>query len=94
MAGRKPGSSIADFEKRFAELEKIVARMERPEQPLDESLADFEKGMALCQSLREALAEAEQKVQMLVAGVAGERLEPAPDTDDSDVVDEGSAGPR
>jgi len=91
MAGRKPGSSVADFEKRFAELEKIVARMERPEQPLDESLADFEKGMALCRSLREALAEAEQKVQMLVAGASGERLEPAPAADDAD---EGSSGPQ
>ncbi|GJL82050.1 MAG: exodeoxyribonuclease 7 small subunit [marine bacterium B5-7] len=66
MTGRKTKSPIADFEKRFAELEKIVNRMESGEQSLDGSLADFEKGMALCQVLRQALGEAEEKIRILI----------------------------
>ncbi len=75
MAARKTRTAVADFEKQFAELERIVARMEAGEQSLDESLADFEKGMTLCRSLREALAHAEQKVQVLVRQGEGEALE-------------------
>lgn len=86
MSGRKPKSSIADFEKQFAELERIVTRMERGEQSLDDSLTDFEKGMALCRSLREALAEAEQKVRVLVGENDAESLEPF---DASDAVEDG-----
>lgn len=76
MAARKSRNAVADFEKQFSDLEKIVARMETGEQSLDESLSDFEKGMALCRSLREALAEAEQKVQVLVRQGDAEKLEP------------------
>ena len=67
MSGRKSRAAIADFEKQFTELERIVARMEQGEQSLDASLADFEKGMALCGTLREALSEAERKVRILVS---------------------------
>ncbi len=75
MPHTKNKSAIADFEKRFQELEKIVTRMEIGEQTLDASLNDFEKGMELCQSLREALSEAEQKVQILVKKNDDEKLE-------------------
>lgn len=76
MSGRKSKSPIADFEKQFAELEQIVTRMEQGEQTLDASLADFEKGMALCGTLREALTEAEQKVRILVNRNGTEQLDP------------------
>ncbi len=86
MAAKKSRSAVADFEKQFAELERIVARMEGAGQSLDESLADFEKGMALCRTLREALAEAEQKVRILVKENSSEQLETLqpPAADDAD----------
>ncbi len=75
MTAKKSKNSIADFEQRFLELEKIVARMESGEQPLDASIKDFESGMALSESLRGALTEAEQKVKILVKRNNKESLE-------------------
>lgn len=75
MSISKSKTSVADFEKRFDELEKIVTRMESGDQSLDASIKDFEKGMALCGLLRKALDEAEQKVQVLVKQGQDEKLE-------------------
>jgi exodeoxyribonuclease VII small subunit len=83
MPAKSSKSSIADFEKQFAELEKIVNRMEGGQLSLDESLADFEKGMALCSTLREALAQAEQKVQILVRENSTDKLAPFESADES-----------
>ena len=47
------------------ELEKLVARMEKGDQSLEASLKDFEQGVALTRACQSALAEAEQKVQIL-----------------------------
>ena len=47
------------------ELEKLVARMEKGDQSLEASLKDFEQGVALTRLCQSALAEAEQKVQIL-----------------------------
>ena len=47
------------------ELEKLVARMEKGDQSLEASLKDFEQGVALTRICQSALAEAEQKVQIL-----------------------------
>lgn len=75
MSSDRSKPSIQDFEKRFRELEKTVERMEAGDQSLEASLADFEKGMALLEGLRESLAAAERKVQVLVKRDAGETLE-------------------
>jgi exodeoxyribonuclease VII small subunit len=83
MAANKSKSSIADFEKRFVELEKIVNRMESGDQSLDASISDFEKGMTLCESLRNALNEAEQKVQILVKRGEQQHLEDFDPTDNN-----------
>ncbi len=84
MAARKTPTGIARFEQQFDELERIVARMESAEQTLDASLADYEKGMALCRSLREALAAAEQKVQILAGRDGDEELVAADAIDEPD----------
>lgn len=55
-----------NFESALAELEKIVRRMEEREQPLEDSLRDFQRGMELSQQCHEHLKKAEQKVQMLM----------------------------
>jgi len=55
-----------DFEHAYKELENIVERMERGEQDLENSLSDFERGVALMKHCHSVLKEAEQKVDVLV----------------------------
>lgn len=50
------------------ELEAIVQKLERGELKLEESLAVFERGMALTQQCRTALDTAELKVKTLIDG--------------------------
>lgn len=64
MAKRK--TSTVDFEKALQELETLVERMEQGESSLEDSLKDFERGIELTRSCQAALAEAEQKVQILL----------------------------
>ena len=49
--------------------------MESGDQSLDASITDFEKGMTLCETLRNALSEAEQKVEILVKRGEQQQLE-------------------
>ncbi len=82
MSGRKPKTQVADFETRLKELENIVSRMETGQQSLEQSLADFEKGMGLCADLREVLGHAEQRIQKLVGEPGKGELQPMePDGD-------------
>lgn len=59
-------ASEADFEQSLDELERIVQRLERGEMPLDESLATFERGMALYRQCQTRLEQAELKVRQLL----------------------------
>ena len=59
-----------DFEAALAELEQIVARLEQGELPLEESLRQFERGVALTRQCQKALSQAEQKIRIL--GKAGD----------------------
>lgn len=61
---KEPTPDIS-FEQALAELESLVERMESGELSLEESLASFEKGVALTRSCQKALTEAEQKVRIL-----------------------------
>jgi len=58
-------SSKIDFEKTLAELESVVARMEQGELSLEDSLKEYERGIALTRACQKALAEAEQRVTQL-----------------------------
>lgn len=49
----------------MAELEKIVERLEQGDLTLEESLRQFERGVALTRSCEAALKQAEQKVKVL-----------------------------
>lgn len=64
-----------DFEKSLAELEQLVARMEQGDLTLEESLKQFERGIALARSCQQALAEAEQKVKILISNQGRTDLE-------------------
>ena len=64
-----------DFEASLEELEAIVERLEQGDLPLEEALRTFERGVALTRQCQGALAQAQQKVEILLAqpGAAGER---------------------
>ncbi|MCS4504399.1 Exodeoxyribonuclease 7 small subunit [wastewater metagenome] len=55
-----------DFETALAELEELVARMERGDLSLEDSLSAFERGVGLTRVCQKALTEAEQKVEVLL----------------------------
>jgi len=50
----------------MVELELLVERMENGEQSLEDSLKDFERGIALTRSCQTSLQETEQKIQQLI----------------------------
>lgn len=61
-----PKAKTVNFETTLAELEHLVQGMESGELSLEDSLQAFEKGMQLSRNCQQALAEAEQKVQLLM----------------------------
>lgn len=71
-----PNSEAFDFEQALAELEQLVERMEQGELSLEQSLKDFERGIALTRACQGALKDAEQKVQILTGQGGQEELEP------------------
>lgn len=60
-----------DFEKALAELETQVQRLESGELPLEDALQAFEAGIRLSRECQLALAEAEQKVKLLMTRADG-----------------------
>jgi exodeoxyribonuclease VII small subunit len=79
-----PIQAAPDFEAALAELEEIVARLEQGELPLEESLRQFERGVALTRLCQKALGDAERKIRVLAKGPDGELREQdfeAPETD-------------
>lgn len=59
------------FEDGLAELESLVTRLEKGELPLEDSLAAFERGVALVRQLSQRLTEVEQRVEVLLRSDAG-----------------------
>lgn len=72
-AGPETGADIAamSFEEALAELERIVRRLESGEQKLEEAIAAYERGSALKRHCDARLAEAESRVQSIVARTDG-----------------------
>jgi exodeoxyribonuclease VII small subunit len=64
----------AGFEQSLAELEALVAAMERGDMPLEEALRQFERGVQLTRACQAALQAARQKVQILQQSAAGASL--------------------
>ena len=56
-----------DFEQSLADLQTLVERLENGELSLEDSLSAFEQGIRLTRDCQGALAQAEQKVQVLLA---------------------------
>ncbi len=57
-----PGKTI---EAEIEELQKIVAQLEENKDKLEESLALYERGVALSQNIKKRITEVETKVEIL-----------------------------
>jgi exodeoxyribonuclease VII small subunit len=62
----QPNQPVESFESCFDELEKVVKELEAGDLPLERSLELFEKGMALSETCRKQLENAETRVEMLI----------------------------
>lgn len=65
-------TNIADFEKSLGELEKLVSLLEKGDLPLEQSLQQFERGVALVRGCQAALKQAELRIQQLSTNARGE----------------------
>ena len=71
------------FEKALADLEQIVAKLEKGGIALNESLALFEKGVKMARFLRGELDKAERKVEILLKDDKGNLKAEEFDADDA-----------
>lgn len=60
------------FREAMDELDGIVRMLESNTMELEDSLKSYERGVALIADLQKRLAEAEQKVDMLMGELSGE----------------------
>jgi exodeoxyribonuclease VII small subunit len=79
VSRKKPDT--LSFEQALAELEALVDAMEKGELSLEDSLKSFERGVELTRICQKALADAEQKVEILTRKSADAELEPFPSDD-------------
>lgn len=63
------------FEDLLGELEAVVARLERGDAPLEQALAEFERGTALARDAGAILDGAEARVTKLIEARDGTRRE-------------------
>tara|TARA_B110000503_G_scaffold28345_1_gene45455 strand:- start:8402 stop:8647 length:246 start_codon:yes stop_codon:yes gene_type:complete len=68
-------SNAFNFEDSLAELETLVQQMEQGDLTLEDSLAAFERGISLTRGCQAALAQAEQKVNVLMQDAQGRVIE-------------------
>ena len=63
----KTQKPAADLEKALSELEKLVDELESGDLPLEQAMKKFERGVKLTRDCQSALADAEQRVDILLA---------------------------
>lgn len=86
MAGRKKETEVElPLEQALLQLETLVESMESGELTLDQALAAFEQGIKLTRQCQQTLADAEQKVQMLLEQ-NGSLVPAADDSDNADDI--------
>lgn len=74
------GEDLA-FGAALAELERIVGELESGQLELEDSMTRYERGVALLKSLQSKLADAQQKVTMLIGELESEADVPAEKTE-------------
>jgi exodeoxyribonuclease VII small subunit len=62
----KDSGTPINFEKSLDELEALVQSMEQGGLTLEESLAQFQRGIELARACQKALSEAQQRVEVLL----------------------------
>ena len=82
LAKAAKSDAAPDFEKALAELEEIVATLEKGDLSLDAALKHFERGIALTRQCQASLKDAELKVEQLVEKGGKQVLEPFEPEDD------------
>ncbi len=67
MAGEKPKNDIGklSFEEAIKELTAIVAKIEQGQIPLQDSVSQYEKGMALIKHCKAILEKAEKRIEKI-----------------------------
>jgi exodeoxyribonuclease VII small subunit len=70
MSGANDVGSLS-FEKAVAELEQIVARLEKGDVPLEDSIAMYERGVALKARCETLLKAAEARVEKITLAPDG-----------------------
>ncbi len=78
--------SAFNYEKSLTELEQLVAKMEKGDLPLEDSLAYFEQGVDLVKTCQHALSQADQKVKQLIEKQGEVELIDFNPTDSDDAV--------
>jgi exodeoxyribonuclease VII small subunit len=68
--------TLPTLEHSLTEISDLIAKMEKSDLTLDQSLNHFERGMGLVRHCQKILTEAEQKVQILVQNNGQESLIP------------------
>ncbi|MEL7474111.1 MAG: exodeoxyribonuclease VII small subunit [Planctomycetota bacterium] len=80
-SGNATEDGAPEFEAAMGEVESIIERIESGELGLEEAIVAYERGVGLLGRCREALSDAEQKVENLTAKIrsiedaSDERLE-------------------
>lgn len=69
------GPEELSFGAALAELEQIVRALESGQLELEDGLARYERGVALLRSCQEKLAQAKQRVTMLIGELEGDECE-------------------
>ncbi len=76
-AASRPSPEEMAFGEALSELEAIVASLEGGQLELEESLARYERGVALLRALQAKLADAQQKVTTLIGELETESADDA-----------------
>ena len=79
-------NSTPDFEQALAELEALVARLERGDMPLDDALKTFERGVELTRQCQGSLKAAQQRVEILLKRNGQTEPEPFSETESQEGV--------
>jgi exodeoxyribonuclease VII small subunit len=70
MSEKNSGKSLEklSFEQAMAEIEMVVAQLERPDVPLAESLAAYQRGAALMRHAQAILNQVQTDIDVIEAG--------------------------
>lgn len=75
MAEQAEGAVELSFGEALAELEQIVRALESGQLELEDGLSRYERGVALLRACQQKLAEAKQRVTMLIGELEGDECE-------------------